>query len=72
MTRSRSRPFNQDSSSVIDQLIGDDAGIVFAVSDPGKRSFAELLRLADAEPHRIRPIWIEVIGAVAHAATIMP
>ena len=29
--------------------------------------------LADAGPRdRVRPVWIEVIGAVAHAATIMP
>ena len=55
---------------VVDQLIGDDAGVVCAVSDADKRRFAEGPRVADAEPHRLRPVRIEVIGAVAHGATI--
>ena len=41
-----------------------------AVSDADKRRFAEGPRVADAEPHRLRPVRIEVIGAVAHGATI--
>jgi hypothetical protein len=49
---------------------GDDAGVVCAVSDADKRRFAEGPRVADAEPHRLRPVRIEVIGAVAHGATI--
>ena len=53
---------------VVDQLVGDDAGVVFAVSDAGERRFAECPRVADAEPHRARPVRIEVIGAVAHAS----
>jgi len=40
------------------------------VSDADKRRFAEGPRVADAEPHRLRPVRIEVIGAVAHGATI--
>jgi hypothetical protein len=50
---------------VVDQLVGDDAGVVCAVSDADKRRFAEGPRVADAEPHRLRPVRIEVIGAVA-------
>ncbi len=57
---------------IVDQLVGDDAGVVPAVSDAAERRFAEYPRVADAEPHGVRPVWIEVIGAVAHAATIMP
>jgi hypothetical protein len=55
---------------VVDQLVGDDAGVVCAVSDADKRRFAEGPRVADAESHRLRPVRIEVIGAVAHGATI--
>jgi hypothetical protein len=55
---------------IVDQLVGDDAGVVLAVPDAAERSFAECPRIADAEPHGVRPVWIEVIGAVAHAATI--
>jgi hypothetical protein len=39
---------------VVDQLVGDDAGVVCAVSDADKRRFAEGPRVADAEPHRLR------------------
>jgi len=43
-----------------------------AWADAAERRFAECPRVADAEPHRLRPVWIEVIGALAHRATIMP
>jgi hypothetical protein len=55
---------------VVDQLVDDDAGVVCDVSDAGKCGFAECPRLADAEPHRLRPVRIEVSGAVGHVATI--
>jgi hypothetical protein len=38
----------------------------------GRAPLRRVPRVADAEPHGVRPVWIEVIGAVAHAATIMP
>jgi hypothetical protein len=57
---------------IVDQLVGDDAGVAPAVSDAAERRFTECPRVADAKPHGVRPVWIEVIGAVAHLATIMP
>jgi hypothetical protein len=75
IARTRGNPANRYPQwELSDQLIDDDVGIDFTVSDPGKRNFAERLRLrlADAEPHRMRPIWTEVIGVVAHAVTIAP
>jgi hypothetical protein len=45
------------AKQVIDQLVGDDAGIVFAVSDADKRTFAESPRVANAESHGVWPVW---------------
>jgi hypothetical protein len=56
---------------IVDQLVGDDAGIVFVIANAGKRGLAERPRLADAEPHGIRPVRIEIIRALAHMATIV-
>jgi len=39
---------------VVDQLVGDDAGVVRTVSDAGERRVAEGPCIADAEPHRAR------------------
>ncbi len=55
---------------IVDQLVGHDAGVIFAVSDAGQRGLAEHPRPVDAEPYGARPVGIEVIGTVAHAATI--
>src|SRR5947209_6643293 len=41
---------------VVDQLVGDDPGVVLAVSDAAERRFAEYPRVADAEPHGVRPV----------------
>jgi len=35
---------------IVDELVGDDAGILFTVADAGKRTLAERPRLAHAEP----------------------
>jgi hypothetical protein len=57
---------------IVDQLVGDDAGVVRAVSDTGKCGFAKCPRVVEAEPYRPRPVSIEVIGGAAHRATIEP
>jgi hypothetical protein len=48
---------------VVDQLVGDDAGVGCAASEAGKYGFAECPRVADAEPHGLRPARIEAIEA---------
>ena len=55
---------------IVDQLVGDDTGVVVTVADAGERPLAKRPRLADPEPHGIRPVRIEIVGALAHASTI--
>ena len=55
---------------IVDQLVGDDTGVVVTVADAGERPLAKRPRLADPEAHGIRPVRIEIVGAPAHTITI--
>src|SRR3954451_5987573 len=55
---------------IVDQLVGDDTGVVVTIADAGERPLAKRPRLTAPEAHGIRPVRIEIVGPPAHASTI--